>query len=63
MAPSWLARLRRRCAMAGVFVLGDRALLRPGGPGRIARALGIRAPVYRPHPYTCLLYTSDAADE
>ena len=52
MARSWLARLQRRCAMAGVFVLGDRALLRPGGPGRIARALGIRAPVYRPHPYT-----------
>jgi lysophospholipase L1-like esterase len=52
MAPSWLARLRRRCAKAGVFVLGDRALLRPGGPGRFARALGIRASVYRPHPYT-----------
>jgi lysophospholipase L1-like esterase len=37
----------------GVFLLGDRALLRPGGPGPVARALfAVKPPIYRPHPYT-----------
>ena len=35
-----------------VFLLGDRAVLRQGLPGRIARAVGLPMSLYRPHPYT-----------
>lgn len=35
-----------------VFLLGDRAVLRKGIPGAIARAVGLPMSLYRPHPYT-----------
>lgn len=35
-----------------VFLLGDRAVLRKGLPGKIARAVGLPISLYRPHPYT-----------
>jgi lysophospholipase L1-like esterase len=47
-----IMRARRVVSGCGAFLLGDRALLRTGGPGPVARAFGLRAPIYRPHPYT-----------
>lgn len=49
------ADLAKYLRLLGVLALGDRALLRPGGPGAVARLFGLKAPRYVPHPY--MLYT------
>jgi len=43
LARAWLA--------LGFLLLGDGEMLRPGGPGALARAFGMRKPRYVPHPY------------
>lgn len=47
-----LTRIKRLGVAGAAFLFGDRASLRPGGPGPIARLFGVRGSTYRPHPYT-----------
>lgn len=50
-----MSRFAKILRLLGVLALGDRALLRPGGPGALARLFALKAPRYVPHPY--MLYT------
>lgn len=43
--------LARIWLMLGFLLLGDRALLRAGGPGLLGRIFGMKIPKYIPHPY------------
>lgn len=51
--------LSRAWLALGFVLLGDRAMLRPGGPGPLARAFGMRTLRYLPHPY--MLYAPNPA--
>ena len=44
-------RVTKLLRLVGTLLLGERAMLRPGGPDRLARLFGLRAPRYVPHPY------------
>jgi len=50
-----ISRVRRLGPKLAVFILGDRALLRPGGASALSRLLGLRtslAPDMPPAPHT-----------
>lgn len=47
-----LGKVRRLGPRLVIGILGDRALLRKGFPGLVAKITGCPLPIYRPHPYT-----------